>query len=439
MRTNRKIRKLAIGLIIVIAVLCVTFLLASEFLLNTVVRDLLLESFREADYSYALHLGHLDFDLTANRLTCDSIAVIAADSTLLITMGPSFLSGADWTQFSSQEALKDAEFGSQRIALSFPGSQYTVSCKQLDVSAPDSAISFRDVSLFPSEGDEKFFAVRNFRRTRFLVNIPEGVVRGVHCLKAFDSKYRARSITLRDAFIDILINKNKRAEPPSAEPLRPQEALVSIDAPLTIDSVSLIDARLNYAERFPHNTRAALLTWDSIAAIATKISNQHAEDTMALDARGLFQGNAVMKVAVTLPMTTPDASFRYSGSLTHLPLQDLNPFLVIADQVRLRKGILYRATFDVDVSGNFASGNVRALYEDLTIAVVDKQSGSEDGLTDQLASLIANTVNLRRTNILDGSEPLKVGKIQYPIKRDEEFIQIIWFALRSGLADLVGF
>ncbi len=146
-----------------------------------------------------------------------------------------------------------------------------------------------------------------------------------------------------------------------------------------------------------------------------------------------------MKLIMSIPVPSPDFSFDYSGSLSGMELSALNPFLETAEQKRIKSGFLHAATFEINVARGRASGNVRAVYRDLTLAAINKQTGSERGFVDGIVSYIANTYTIRGTNELSNSGLIRLGKVKYLRQRDDPFFRFVWFALRSGVADIVGF
>jgi len=82
---------------------------------------------------------------------------------------------------------------------------------------------------------------------------------------------------------------------------------------------------------------------------------------------------------------------------------------------------------------------VRAIYRDLILAAINKHTGSENGIADGMASFIANTFKIRGTNVPDKSGLVKVGEVKQTRSRENFFLEYTWFAIRSGLKDLVGF
>jgi hypothetical protein len=146
-----------------------------------------------------------------------------------------------------------------------------------------------------------------------------------------------------------------------------------------------------------------------------------------------------MNVLMKIPVASPEFSFQYSGSLSRMDLRALNSFLEIAEQTRIKSGILQKATFEINVVSGRASGNVRAVYRDLTFAFINKHTGSENGFSDAMTSFIANAFKIRKTNEPDKSGSMKIGIVKYARTWDDPFFRFEWFALRTGVKDVVGF
>jgi len=146
-----------------------------------------------------------------------------------------------------------------------------------------------------------------------------------------------------------------------------------------------------------------------------------------------------MSLLMSIPVGSRDFSFTYSGSLGEMNLSALNPFLETAEEMRITAGVLQGATFDIRVVSGRASGDVKAEYRDLTLAAMDRLTGSQDGLSDVLKSFVANNFTIRGSNSAGQPGSPKIGEVAYTLKRDDVFLKFAWFALRSGVGDVVGF
>lgn len=200
-----------------------------------------------------------------------------------------------------------------------------------------------------------------------------------------------------------------------------------------------LNGRLTYGERFAVGSKAALMTCDSLHVLVEGIAN-HGEPAAALviRAEGRLMQAGTLTLLMSIPVASRGLSFQYSGSLSRMDLCALDTFLETAEQLRVKTGVLQGATFEINVASERASGNVRAVYRDFTLAAINKVTGSEKDLPDALVSFIANTFTIRGTNVPDKSGSFRIGRVYYMRKRDESFLEFTWFALRSGVWDVVG-
>jgi hypothetical protein len=329
----------------------------------------------------------------------------------------------------------------QDILLNFPQEQYGLRCRRLRVSVPDSELVAESLELHPLADDEQFFGESKFRRTRFGIVTSRCSVMGLACLELLQGKnYRTRSVQIHDVFLDVLINKDKYYAKDTLSPPMPNEILSSIQGTLQVDSLSIMNGYLKYGERFAVSGKPALITLDSMQVLAEGIANHGAPGAaLVIHAQGTFMKAATMKMFMSIPVASPEFSYQYAGSLSRMDLRALNPFLETAEQMRIKAGVLQAATFEINVVSGHASGNVRAVYKDLFLAAINKHTGSEKGFFDGIASFVANTFKIRGTNVQNKSGSTKVGGVKYARKGDEFFLEFTWFALRSGVGNIVGF
>ncbi len=162
-----------------------------------------------------------------------------------------------------------------------------------------------------------------------------------------------------------------------------------------------------------------------------------ASAAIQLRGQGDLMNAGTLKVLMTIPITSPDFSLHYSGSLSAMDLTRLDAFLDIAEHTRIKSGSAQEAAFEIDVTAGQARGRVRAIYKDLEIAVLDKQTGTEKGFDNRVASFLANVLKIRNSNAPDASGSMKEGKVNYTRRPEDEFLEFAWFALRSGVLDVI--
>jgi hypothetical protein len=238
--------------------------------------------------------------------------------------------------------------------------------------------------------------------------------------------------------LDALLNRDKPLAPFVQSPLMLHEALASIRQPLQVGSLSLTNGDFRYCERLTIGADPAVLTFGAVSLLVEGIANR-GEATAAIQLRG--QGDLMnagtMKVLMSIPITSSNLSLHYAGSLSAMDLTRLDAFLDIAEHTRIKSGSAQEAAFEIEVTAGQARGRVHAIYQDLEIAVLNKRTGSEKGVTDRVTSFFANVLKIRNANAAEGSGSRKEGEVNYTRRPDDEFLQFAWFALRTGVLDVI--
>jgi len=430
-----------------VVLICITaFLFSADFFTNRYVKNRIVKAFMKACPAYSLRLIGVHYNIWRNRVGFDRIAINSNDSAFSCIIGKLSVDGISWLSILRHEEIiskgvKGSVVNAREITLNFPQERYELLCKRLRISLSDSAISADRLEFHPLDNDAKFFSSSAFRRTRFRINLPQCTAIGVDCLGLLQGKaYRARSVNLIGAVFDIVVDKDKPAGPDAAIPLMPCQALSSINKMTLVNVVNIVNGRMDYDERYILGSPAAEVTFDSVDLSVQGLTNRAASGaTATIRGQGTFMKTSRMKISMIVPVISPKIPLRYSGSLDGLELSKLNSFLETGERLRIKSGVLETASFDIAITAGRATGSLRAMYKDLTIAVLGKVSGSEKGASNRIASFMTNAVKIRGTNMPDKSGALKTGSIKYEQKRFDTFPQLLWFSLRSGIGDVVGF
>jgi len=435
---------LTVGSVIIICVLA--FIFFPDPFVNILLKDRITKAFAETYPAYSIRFGNLHYSVWKNRLECDSIVLNASDSTFTSSAASISVGGISWVKilWKRDFALNDltsSVIDVQKIILNFRKSQDELSIRMLNISVPDSQMVTDSIKYHSLINDEKFFAKSEFRQTRFRFILPQLKIMGLDYLALLQGNtYSARSIEIHNVFTDVLVNMDKPYDRNSPNPQMPNEFLSSIKDKVKIDSVNIINGSMKYCERFSIGTAPGLITINKAYVSISGISNDKDHpDTTVINAGGLFMKSGIMKLRMVIPLASKHFSLRYSGSLSPMDVTELNSFIEPGENQRIKSGVIQSAAFNINVNSGQASGTLRVLYSDLSVAVLNENTGSEKGVFDRIASFFGKTFIIRKSNIPDKNGLLKIGEIKYSRNPDDYFFQFVWFALRSGVGDVVGF
>jgi hypothetical protein len=427
------------ALVLAVAVLIFGF---GGAILNGYGKEKAERAFAEAHPGYALRIGELDYAVSVNRLVAQSLTLSSTNTTL--KTGRISLAGVRWARLlwgtaALVDVLAKASLEATNLEVDFPQAHYGIRCARLRASVPGSELLADGTELRALVGDEEFFAAHDFRTTRFHAVVPECRVLGLAFGELLQGKsYRARSVHFSQPSFDALVNRDKPVDPFAKSPLMVHEALAAIRQPLQIDSLSITNGHLTYCERIVAGTDPGVLALAAVNMSVEGIANRgEASAAIQLRAQGDLMDSATLKLLMSIPITPPDFSLHYSGSLSAMDLTRLDAFLDIAEHTRIKSGSAQEAAFEIDVTAGQARGRVRAIYKDLEIAVLDKQTGTDQGLGNRVASFLTNVLKIRNSNAPDARGSMKEGVVNYTRRPEEQFQEFVWFGLRSGVLDII--
>ncbi len=429
----------AVALIVVLVVFIFFF---GNAIVNGCVRNKVEKAFAKAHPGFAMRIGRLSYLVGADATVAESITVSATNA--VFKADRLRLMGVRWSSlFRGKPVLANifakASLEATNLEAEFLETRYRALCGRLQANVAGGELAAGRIELGALKDDKDFFSAREFRDTRFHVVVPECRVSGLAYDELFaGTSYRAASIHVVRPTFDALVDCDKPNHPFVKSPLMVHEALAAILKPLQIDSLQVDGGSIKYSEQVVAGGNPGVLTFTAVGLSVENIANRgRAEDAMKLQGQGNLMGAGTLKLLMTIPIMPTNFSLRYSGSLGAMNLTNLNAFLDIDAHTRITSGFVNEADFEIDVAGGQARGQVRGTYQKLEIAILDKKSGSANGIEDRITSLLANMLRIRSSNNPELPGSAKKGKVEYTRRPDEEFLQFLWFALRSGVLDII--
>ncbi|MCX6150297.1 MAG: hypothetical protein NTX22_07235 [Ignavibacteriales bacterium] len=429
-----------------ILICILTLIFFTDPLINKFLKDKITNTFKEAYPAYTIQLGYIHYDIWKNRLGCDSLILLSSDSSFTCRVASFSASGIGWIKILREGGftpnnLVRSVIDAQKIVLNFNKSQNELRVDLLHISVPDSEMVTDSIKYSSLIDDERFFAKSKFRQTRFRFDAPQIKIIGLDCLSLLHGNiYKARSININDAFADIFVNMDKLYDNSSPNPQMPNEVLSSMNEIIKVDSIKVINSSFKYRERFAVRAKPGVISFNKVNISISGIANHTVfPDTTIIIGEGLFMNSGTMKLFMAIPLMSKDFSLRYSGSVSLMDVTNLNKFIEAGEHRRIKSGIIQSAKFNIKVKSGQATGTLRVAYKDLSIAVLNKDTGSENGIFDRISSIFGKIFIIRGTNLPDEKGLMKIGSTNYTRYPQDYFLQVLWFALRNGVADVAGF
>ncbi|MGA2091674.1 MAG: hypothetical protein ABSH12_09485 [Endomicrobiales bacterium] len=431
----------AISAALAVFICLLVFVLVLTVILNGIIEKKIEKSFHERYHTCSLIVSGLRYNFFKNRFSCKSL-VIKKESGVSCTAGPVSVSGIGWLGLLYSPVNRERAFDGTAVEVNdvyLNGAGYALSCKRLTFSVRDGRIRAVEIDLKTLSNNERFFAARRYRTTRFRLNIPELIISGLDGSKFVDGRsFKAHSIVLNGPSLDALVDKYAAVDKKITRELMPNEMMITVNKQVFIEKLKVISGRVTYGEEYAPGAVPATVTFDNINLMADNISNNGQQNGVSLfQVRANFMQSGAVDLNVVMSLSSRAFSLQYSGSLGTMDMRKLNAFLEHSEYIRIDSGTIQKITFDIGVSDGHATGAMKALYKDLKITVLSRKTGGSNGIINKLSSLLMNHIAIRRENMADTKTPFKTAKIEYIRKPQNTFLQFLWFSLRSGVLDVL--
>ena len=310
-------------------------------------------------------------------------------------------------------------------------SLYTISVDELLATNLDSTILIHNIRVSPDFSKTDFSRMIDFQDDRFDLQVGKVTINRIgyeRMLAGHPAEISKLLVEHLEADIyrdkNVAINIHKYPE-------FYNESFLKIPVPLVLDTLSIVDAVIQYGELAEGNDEPGVIRLEEFTAMATDLRNYRdsirIKTAMNVKMRAKVMGEGILNVELQLPLEGDLHRFTCKGSVGAMALAPLNPMLEPAISMRINGGTLTGMTFDFKADNDASNGWMEFLYQDLDVVILKKNHDKQW----EFLSAIANTVVLSN-NPTPGKEA-KVVEIGYGRDKNKGIINYIWKTIQSGL------
>jgi hypothetical protein len=317
---------------------------------------------------------------------------------------------------------------------------YTISAKNIYLSSGKKTVEVDSMVYSPIWKKEDYQDHFTFQKPMFYAYIPHGIFYRFDIPKLL----KARTLSSEYGVVDGLnfeVFSDRRVEPaftPRGKQL--SDLLDDVSMPLRFDTIRLRNSRMAFDEITFGSPAPGSLFLDSIYGQITNISNMPEIRQKMLptniSANYRLMGTGQMTTFVRTVLNDTNRFAKITGTMGTMDLRNFNPYLENAFFMSINSGKLANARFQLEVNNKFATGNIRAKYNNLNVSILQMTEGKRDA--KGLYSFFANTL-IRQNNPKNRFSLLKEGKI-YLDRDSSKMVFSYWMsAVFVGLKSTLGF
>lgn len=149
-----------------------------------------------------------------------------------------------------------------------------------------------------------------------------------------------------------------------------------------------------------------------------------------------FLNKTPLKTIWTFYLFDAGGRFDVSGNIGAIDGQSLNELAEPMGPATIREGRLNALSFNLSGNNHSMNGKVKMLYDDLKVAVLEKDKGETELDKKFLTSLLANFV-IKNSNPKEG-DAVREEQVQYSRNTNRSLFNLCWKTLFTGIRQTVG-
>ncbi len=310
---------------------------------------------------------------------------------------------------------------------------------EIGLSTKKSNLTVKSFELVPRFENEEIPAYFPYQKTWASGRIPLITIQHIDFEKLVgEHAFEAGVVNIQSPHF-VLFRDKRLPRDLSRQPPMLQEMLLDLKLPVKVDTVSVFDGFVSYGEQVEGADRSGTITFEKFNATLHQATNYpdlvEQNVMLSLDANTYLMGQALLQVNLRFPMGTSDGPFSVTGSLGSMDLTYLNAMLEPTAFVHIKKGYSHGMHFQFVGNKEKSSGTMQFNYNDLSILLVDKQTGAS-GLDERVGSFLANAFVVKSDN--PKAVFLRLGRIAYERDPSLSVFNYWWRSLLSGIKSSIG-
>jgi hypothetical protein len=258
-------------------------------------------------------------------------------------------------------------------------------------------------------------------------------------------KYRvitASKLILNKGNLEVFGNPKKTPRLTDRVITFPNAALYNMNLDIKLDTVKLSQIDVFYTEFNEKSNKTGTVSFNNTGGTFLNITTR----PEALQKNGFcdvglttfFMNQGKLRLSFIFDLTGEDRAYSYKGSLGPMNLKAINPATMPLTLLKIQNGTLKQMDFDFKANRNIAKGKLIMQYNDVKVALLQRDSLFNTLQTKPIPTLYANNFILKHSNPdLSGQTPRVAFVTEYRTT-ETPFFKFTWHTLLAGIKPSIG-
>ena len=334
----------------------------------------------------------------------------------------------------SARVAEKLDFNFRESLLVSSDSLYRLTLKAVNYDAKTAIFSADSFFIHPNYKDYDFTSRHKFETDRIdgkLINISVHDFSVVDYLKSGD--FKSTYLEIEKLNLDVFRDKRKVFQPINKPTF--QQLIYDYPGLLNVDSVGVLGGDILYREHDDEANEAGSISFNKIKANIYNITNDTIYKTksnfLEVKSEALVMGKGKLTISIKAKLFDKSDAFFVTGNLSAMAAKALNPMLEKNAFLFVTSGNVEVMDFNFKANNYNATGSMALRYQELKIALKNKQMDDTTGLKERVLSFIAD-IKIMDSNPLPG-EALRTGIVDYARDPQKSIFNYLFKAILTGI------
>lgn len=327
------------------------------------------------------------------------------------------------------------------IAWTSANGLYKYAVDSVNLQSDNHLVTVKSFEIQPQLGEDAFVKSLPTQDDRFDFSVRGIRINQVNFQQLLKENIMADSITIQSASFKIYRDLSIVRDKKNRVGTYPHQAVAKIPLPLEVKTMVLQNAFVEYKEKNPKTNKAGKVQFYNATAVIRNMTNRNdliaKNNLMTVDINTRFMNIAPFHVLWTFYLKNPKGRFDVSGNLGGFDAKAISALAEPMGPARVEDGRINSVQFNLAGNDYSMNGQVKMLYDDLKIAVLEKDEDSKKLEKKKLVSFIANILVKNSNPAKKGKEPREIA-VSNERNTNRSIFNLAWKTLFKGVKETVG-
>lgn len=372
---------------------------------------------------------------TSNRKTGKVIIDVKDVNLSLMDLKVDSLTFKDSTRFLFSKSMT---INVAKIAWHSPDKLYDYQAEDIVLKSATGNLSIDRISVVPRLGENEFVNAIPTQDDRLNFSFNKVSLSGIDIQRLPDEYIKAETMTIGRSSFKIYRDLARPRDKKNRVGQYPHQVMDDIQLRFNIKKVNVQNAFIEYKERNHITRQSGKVQFHNVNGTITNFTNDKMASNKVMKAvvNSSFLNKTPLQTNWTFYLFHSKGRFDVAGTIGSIDGQALNTLAEPMGPASIEEGHLNGMTFNLHGNDHSMDGTVKMLYENLDVAILEKDKGATETDKKFLTSLIANVV-IKNSNP-KGDDEVRVQEVHLSRDINRSIFNLCWKTIFKGIQATVG-